>query len=112
MEEFSLYNNLHVTVDEAREALKTHQVILIQNTSGKIIGIVTSADLNDLQFKKKRIPKGQSAGVDEKNWLMSTCITKERQGIVLTVKEFNALSKTGIEIRVHLHAKPTDHDSV
>ncbi|MFI5421786.1 MAG: CBS domain-containing protein [Nitrososphaerales archaeon] len=53
-----LYNDLDVTVDEAREALKTHQVILIQNVSNKIIGIVTSADLNDLNFKKKRSRKG------------------------------------------------------
>ncbi|MDA4130303.1 MAG: hypothetical protein OK457_05995 [Thaumarchaeota archaeon] len=32
--------------------------------------------------------------------------------IVMAVKEFNALSKAGIEIQVHLHLKPTDYDSV
>ncbi|MFI5421102.1 MAG: hypothetical protein ACHQ1H_09060 [Nitrososphaerales archaeon] len=40
-------------MNEAREALKTYQVILIQDASNKIKGIVTSSDLNDLNFRKK-----------------------------------------------------------
>ena len=49
-----LYNNLDVTLDEAREALKTHQVILIQNAQNRITGIVTSSDLNELKFKRRQ----------------------------------------------------------
>ncbi|MFI5421887.1 MAG: hypothetical protein ACHQ1H_13040 [Nitrososphaerales archaeon] len=49
-----LYNDLDVAADEARQVLWTNQEILIQNVSNKIIGIVTPADLNDLNFKKKK----------------------------------------------------------